>query len=409
MDIPRATTASAAVAPPETEPPTWTTAPEDAAPATSTKPTKPISPPGAAEQPRGPAKWVQAVGSFLDERTGLSALRYAVPEHANTFWYTLGGITFMGIIILVVTGMWLAQYYNPDPSAARDSVIYIQTKAPFGDIIRGIHVWTAYIVSLTAVLHLIRVFVTAAYKRPREFNWFVGIAMLALLLFGAVFTGSVLRWDQEAFEALEHNTATAQLMGAIGTFFSGGFTASTPLLSRLYIAHITIVPMILAVLLVAHIFLIKRHGISPLPKQADSGLAPRGQLPKALQLARYTTHLRVMVGYGIALLAVAGLLGLLFPMAVGPAPDPSMEVTKPAFLFYWAYAFEDWFGIKGILYSAAGLFGVLALVPLIDFSRFRRIRGWRIVVVALGALLLIAVVTLSIMVALQPPAKHLGM
>jgi len=358
---------------------------------------------------RGPAGWVQRVGSFLDERTGLSALRYAVPEHANRFWYTLGGITFIGLLVLVATGMWLAQFYNPDPSAARESVIYIQTKAPFGDIIRGIHVWTAYMVSITALLHMIRVFVTAAYKRPREFNWFIGLAMFVLLLFGAVFTGSVLRWDQEAFEALEHNTATAQLFGQIGNFFSGGFTASTSILPRLYIAHISLVPLMLFVLLVAHIFLIKRHGISPLPQQADAGLAPNGQLPKALQKASYTTHLRVMMGYGLALVAVAGLLSLLVPLPIGPAPDPSMEVTKPAFLFYWAYAFEDWFGIKGILYSAAGLFGLLALVPLIDFSRYRGIRGWRIVLVALGALLLIALIGLSIMVALQPPAKHLGM
>jgi ubiquinol-cytochrome c reductase cytochrome b subunit len=123
-------------------------------------------------------------------------LRYAVPEHANRFWYTLGGITFVGLLVLVATGMWLAQFYNPDPAAARESVIYIQTKAPLGDIIRGIHVWTAYIVSVTALLHMIRVFVTAAYKRPREFNWFIGLAMFVLLLFGAVFTGSVLRWDQ---------------------------------------------------------------------------------------------------------------------------------------------------------------------------------------------------------------------
>jgi ubiquinol-cytochrome c reductase cytochrome b subunit len=165
----------------------------------------------------------------------------------------------------------------------------------------------------------------------------------------------------------------------------------------------------LFVLLVAHIFLIKRQGISPLPQQADAGLAPNGQLPKTLQRASYTTHLRVMAGYGLALVAVAGLLSLLVPLPIGPTPDPSMEVTKPAFLFYWAYAFEDWFGIKGILYSAAGLFGLLALVPLIDFSRYRGIRGWRLVVVALGAILLIALVALSIIVALQPPAKHLGM
>ena len=63
------------------------------------------------------------VWGWLDERLGLAALRYNIPAHANTFWYTLGGITLIGILVLVATGIWLAQYYNPDPAAARESVL----------------------------------------------------------------------------------------------------------------------------------------------------------------------------------------------------------------------------------------------------------------------------------------------
>src|SRR5262245_58734254 len=66
---------------------------------------------------------------YFDEHLGLSALRYPVPRHANTFWYTLGGMTFVGLIVLVVTGIWLAQFYNPDPGAARASVQFIQPQA----------------------------------------------------------------------------------------------------------------------------------------------------------------------------------------------------------------------------------------------------------------------------------------
>src|SRR6266702_3546105 len=67
----------------------------------------------SAEAPNASGVW-----GWLDDRLGLSALRYPVPLHANTFWYTLGGITFVGIAILVVTGLWLAQYYNPNPANA---------------------------------------------------------------------------------------------------------------------------------------------------------------------------------------------------------------------------------------------------------------------------------------------------
>ena len=366
------------------------------------------TPPVATDQPdRTPWTAPRRVWGWLDERLGLGALRYNIPAHANTFWYTLGGITFVGILILVATGIWLAQYYNPDPAAARESVVYIQNVAPLGDIIRGIHVWTAYLVVLTAVLHLIRIVVTASYKIPREINWLIGLGLLALLLFGGVFTGTVLRWDQEAYEAMVHNMELATFLGALGGFFSDAFTTSVSMLPRLYSLHVSIVPLILTLFLIAHFFLVKRHGISPTPAQADAGEAPRGRLPKDKETGHYPTHLRLMLGYGLALTALAGMIGIVFPQAIGPAPNPMMEITKPPFLFYWLYAFEDWFGVTGILYAAIGTFGLLTVLPFIDRTPLRSLRR-RPLVLVLGVLLLVAIVALSILVAVSPTAKHLG-
>ncbi len=97
---------------------------------------------------------------WLDERLGVSALSYPVPDHANSLWYTLGGITFVGFIVLILTGVYLAQFYHPHPAQARESVLYIRDVAPIGDLVRGIHVWLASLVMLTAFLHLLRVFAT---------------------------------------------------------------------------------------------------------------------------------------------------------------------------------------------------------------------------------------------------------
>lgn len=342
---------------------------------------------------------------WLDDRLGLSALRYRVPVHANTLWYTLGGITLMGIVVLVLTGIWLAQYYNPDPAAARNSVVYLQNEVRLGDVIRGIHIWTAYLVVMTGSLHLIRVFVTASYKVPREVNWLVGLAMLGLLL-AAVFTGTVLRWDQEGYEAMIHNMEIASFLGAIGGFFSDTFTTSVPMLPRLYIAHVSLIPVILFLALAAHIFLIKHHGISSTPAQADAGEAPNGRLPEARVTGRYQTHLRIMFGYGLALLGLAGTLAVNFPQPVGPAPDPTIEVTKPPFIFYWLYAFEDWWGVKGILYAIIGVFGTLALFSFIDRTPLRHL-GRRPLAVAIGVVLLVVVAALSIKVGTAPAARHL--
>ena len=364
----------------------------------------PDAAPAATDRPSTEATGVLG---WLDDRLGLSAIRYAVPEHANTLWYTLGGITFFGILVLVVTGVWLAQYYNPDPTGARESVIFIQNEVPLGDVIRGIHTWTAFLVVITASLHLIRVFVTASYKVPREVNWLVGLSLLALLLFGATFSGTILRWDQEAYEAMVHNMDAVTLLGGLGGFFSDDFTTSVSMLARLYVAHVSVIAMAILLLLIAHIFLIKHHGISPTPAQAEVGEAPGGRLRKEKQHGHYPTHLRLMVGYGLALLGLAGLLGVVFPPAIGPAPDPTLEITKPPFVFYWLYPFENWFGVNGIVYAGAIVFGLLAILPFADRTSRYSLRR-RPLVAVLGLALLVMVLVLSIMTALAPTARHLS-
>jgi ubiquinol-cytochrome c reductase cytochrome b subunit len=342
---------------------------------------------------------------WLDERLGLSALTYPVPTHANSFWYTLGGITFVGFVFLILTGVYLAQFYHPHPGDARASVLYIQEVAPLGDLVRGVHVWLATLVTITAFLHLLRVFATASYKRPREINWLVGVALLAVTL-GFVFTGSVLRWDQEAWEALQHNTEAAELLGNLGTWFTAEFAASVPLLERLYLTHVSLLPVLLFILLVLHFFLVKKHGISALPAQADAGEAPGGILPKERLRGSYREHVRQMAGYGLALLGLAGILAVLFPQAVGEVADPSTEVTKPAWLFYWLYAFEGPVGVPGILYAGIAFFGLLILVPFLDFTPWRSPRRRR-VVLAIGAAVLLAMVALSLYVWLTPTQEHL--
>lgn len=350
---------------------------------------------------------LKRVWIWLDDRLGLSALRYPVPAHANTIWYTLGGVTFVGIAVLAITGVWLAQYYNPTPEEARRSVLYIENTVPLGHVIRQVHVWLAYLVVIAGSLHLARVFVTASYKVPREINWLVGLALLVLLLFGSVFTGTVLPWDQEGYEAMTHNMELAVAVGGVGGFFSEGFTASVSMLTRLHVAHVSIVPVLLVLLLIAHFFLIKHHGISPTPKEADGGEAPGGRLPPEKETARYSTHLELMLGYGLVLVALAVVFGAVFPQPVGPEPDPTIEVTKPPFVFYWLYPFENWFGVRGLSYGAAIVFGLLALVPFVDRTPLRHLHC-RPAAIALGTVLLLIILTLSMVTAIEPPARHLG-
>ena len=341
------------------------------------------------------------VWRVLDERLGLSGLAYPIPRHANTFSYMLGGITLFGFIILLVTGVLMAQFYNPSPTGAHDSVVYLITQVPFGDFIRSVHFWTANLVMVTVLLHLMRIFYTASYKRPREANWFVGLGLLAVTL-GFIFTGTVLKWDQEGVEALAHNLEMGELLGIWGGWFTSEFTRSVPLLTRLYLGHVTLLPAVFTFLIAIHLYLIKQLGISPeVTDEATSGPPSPGT-----GTSRFTAHLWKMSGYGLLLFALVGVLSLIWPAPLGQAGVPGAEMTKPPWMFLPFYPLEDLFGIRGLLGASIVLFGLLALVPFVDRSPWlspRRRRG----IIGAGIVLLLVLVALAIYAWLSRPAPHL--
>lgn len=340
------------------------------------------------------------VASWLSERLGLQGLAYAVPEHANSLPYLLGGITFTGFMVLIVTGVYLAQFYHPHPSDAHQSVVYLITGAPLGDLARSIHFWTAQIVSVTVVLHMLRVLFTGSYKRPREINWYVGLGLLAVTL-GLVFTGTVLKFDQEGLEALQHNKEAAELIGALGSWFSTEFSRSVPLLTRLFNGHVTILPLLFGLLITAHIYLIKQHGISPkvMPETISHSTAGEGH-------SSFSIHLRRMAGYGLFVLGVALILSTLFPAPLGQPGVAGAEVTKPWWMFIWLFPAEETWGARALVIVPLILGILLALVPILDRSPYMG-PGRRRAVLVIAGLVLAAIFVSGIFAALQPVSAHL--
>ncbi len=327
------------------------------------------------------------IKAVLWERLGLGLLEYPVPKHTNTLPYSLGGITLIGFIILGITGFLLAQFYDPSPSGAYNSLEYIMGQAYLGWFIRGLHYWTAQIVMITIVLHVIRILITASYKKPREFTFFIGIALLATTYMGSIYTGTVLKWDQEGSEALAHSVELAEQMGPLGAWFTPSFTESTSLLARVFGLHVSLLPLILFALILVHFFLVKAHKISPLPWKKE-GEEPAGELPK------FTSHLRTLTKDGAVLLLIVSVLALVIAPPLGAQPADMETGIKPWWMYLWVYALEDVFGLNGILYGTTALFSILFLLPLLDRGEERDPRRRKVAMVFL-ALALIALVVLA--------------
>jgi quinol-cytochrome oxidoreductase complex cytochrome b subunit len=358
---------------------------------TSTSPTP--APPAGAEP--GRRDWFHRTVEAIDERMGIKALTYPVPEHANNLAWSLGGITAVAFVILLVTGIYITQFYTPIPEDANQSVRDLVSDVWLGSFARGLHFWAAQAMFVLALLHLLRVFFHASYKKPREGNWVVGAGMF-LLTFLAVFTGTVLKWDQEGYEAMIHNLDVANLLGGAGIWFTDKLTNHVSILLRLFNAHVVIIPGLILLLFVWHALLIKRHKISSHPeiRVADVESAEP-----------FTTHLQRVAAFGLVLLGVLSLLGVLVPPVIGPTPVDGIEITRPLWMFWWFFPMEEWFGVASIGWVILGVFGLIFLVPFLDRSPRRRWRE-RKLTIGVAVVLLLALAAITIQVWIANPKGH---
>src|SRR6266508_484368 len=114
-----------------------------------------------------PRRWLNATIDWVDERIGLrdliaASLHVVIPRSAHTFY--LGGITLFFFMVQATTGILLSLYYQPTPESAYDSILYIMNQANFGWLIRSVHSWSANLMIVFCVLHLLRIVVQGAYK-----------------------------------------------------------------------------------------------------------------------------------------------------------------------------------------------------------------------------------------------------
>lgn len=250
-----------------------------------------------------------------------------IHNHSLKWTTTLGlGIMTMALfVILTVTGILLMVYYKPSVESAYDSIKDIHFVVPTGRMMRNVHRWAAHAMVVTVMLHMARVFYTAAYKRPREFNWVLGMFLFVLTL-ALSFTGYLLPWDQLAFWAVTIGSSIAaspsELTDALGVtqyFDPGGFVREVLLgahfigeeaLIRFYTLHIMVLPIVLTMILGVHFWRIRKDGGLARPASADPPVAEEGLAPSEAPTKTF------------------GLMAVIRDRT--PATDQPIENTTPA-------------------------------------------------------------------------------
>jgi len=206
---------------------------------------------------------------YLNTRLGFTSrhrkvMDKPVPEWINYFT-CFGGITFTLYIVLLLTGLLLSVHYVPSETDAYRSIQRLHEDVPLGGLLRSMHHWAANLMVVMVVLHMLRVFITGSYKRPRELNWVAGSMLLVMTLaFG--FTGYLLPWDQKAYWATVVGTnmlgSTPFIGQQLAAFARGGAEVSGQTLLRFYSMHVLWLPAFTALFLWVHFHIIRKLGIS---------------------------------------------------------------------------------------------------------------------------------------------------
>lgn len=192
---------------------------------------------------------------------------YLLPRNINS-WYSMGSILLFIVSVQVATGILLLVYYVPDADKAFTSVSNIMNVVPFGWLIRLCHVVGSNMMVVFLLLHMLSVLFMGSYKKPRELNWVTGFTLFALTQ-AMLLTGYLLPWSQLSFWATTVATNSATAIPVVGQylveFLRGGKLVGPHTLGRFFALHVALLPIIMAALIGAHLFLLDRAGVSKPP------------------------------------------------------------------------------------------------------------------------------------------------
>jgi quinol-cytochrome oxidoreductase complex cytochrome b subunit len=334
------------------------------------------------------------VWGFIEDRSGMPkwALR---PQPDFTFKpsYWTGAFVVNAFLYQVVSGLLLLLYYQPSTNptftncgqplgtlstapAAWCSTYYIIHSVPMGSLLLSSHLYGSYAMIFLAIVHFYRGYYLGVYKAPREFSWMVG-TLLMLMTLGMGFTGYLLPYTQLSYNATNVGLVLAIRLPyagpLLGPFILGDGTGQG-LLSRMFAAHVLLIPLALGALLYAHIALFESHGIAP-PATSDPAQRRRFTHEEDKKHVPFMPHIFFYITKW-ALLYIGLILGIAalwpwdLPTYVGNVAAAGV-VTEPDWYFLWVFKLVDFVGVTPVL--AVGATNVILLyvlfLPFLDRSK----------------------------------------
>ncbi|HSL89041.1 MAG TPA: cytochrome bc complex cytochrome b subunit [Ignavibacteriaceae bacterium] len=309
-------------------------------------------------------KWFMERVPFNQENTSKVMseifLREPIPKHMKNWYYALGATPLILFAFMVVTGILLTFYYIPSPDKAYESVRYITEEVSMGYWIRGIHRWASNLMVIAIILHMVRVFFTRGYRKPRELNWIIGILMLGVTL-TLCFTGYSMVYNQLSFWATTVGTNMIKEIPLVGNtvlgLLRGGEEVSSNTLTRFFNLHIGFLPTVLFILIVVHIVFVRMHGVSKVEGNENEET-----------YAFYPEHFYHTIIVALFLLAFISALTVILPPGLGEPADPKVTPAhiKPEWYFFAVYSLLKFIPLKVGIYLMIALVIAATFWPFID-------------------------------------------
>jgi len=310
----------------------------------------------------------------------------SLSEEATAWYYTagLGWFSFYLFMVEAITGLILMVFYVPSASEAYPSMVQIMTDVPLGNLMRNVHRLGAHLMVAIVALHMIRTFITASYKAPRQFIWVTGVVLLLTTLLLS-FSGYLLPWDQLAYWAVTIGSsmadATPGLGDAINKLLRGAVDVGGQTLLRFYLLHIFLLPGLAIVLISVHYYAVRKQEISSIHELFDNMPPTRRKIP----------FLPDQVYLEIAAIAILtfGLIWInqFFWNAALEGHANSFvtpQHTKAPWYFLWLQGMlkvgdKFFFG----LLLAGVMFGGLFVLPYIDRNPSRKLKDRKVALVGM--------------------------